>query len=225
MLNGSLTGFICNSSLLQILNLSRNNLSGVLPICQTNFSSLLVFDLPMNNIRGNIPATLSKIRYLETINLNSNQLEGRIPSSFAEFEFLQVLDLGNHQMNGAFPQCLEALPNLQVLVLKSNRFHGVKKKSSKIEHPFPSLRIIDLSYNEFSGPLPAIYLRNFKAMMNGEVNKIARSYMERQYYSDSTSLVIKGVDLVLERILTIFTTIDISSNNFEGKIAEYILEI
>ena len=91
-----------------------------------------------------------------------------------------------------------------------------------IEHPFPSLRIIDLSYNEFSGPLPAIYLTNFKAMMNGEVNKIACSYMERQYYSDSTSLVIKGVDVVLERILTIFTTIDISSNNFEGNIAEYI---
>ncbi|KAL8106717.1 hypothetical protein AgCh_023466 [Apium graveolens] len=58
-------------------------------------------------------------------------------------------------------------------------------------------------------------------MMNGEVNKIKRSYMERQYYSDSTNLVIKGREIQLNRILTVFTTIDLSKNNFEGKISEY----
>ncbi|KAL1834851.1 hypothetical protein ACET3Z_004502 [Daucus carota] len=220
-LNGSLPILMCNSSSLEILNLSHNNLSGVLPICHTNLTRLSVLDLRRNNIQGNIPATLSNFHHLQTINLNGNRLQGSIPSSFAEFDYLAVLDLGNNQINDTFPRCLEALPNLQVLVLKSNKFHGIINQSSKIEQPFPSLRIIDLSYNEFSGPLPQKYFRNFKAMMDGEVNEVNRSYMEQEYYSDSTALVIKGMEIDLERILTVFTTIDVSKNNFDGEIAEY----
>ncbi|XP_074334046.1 receptor-like protein 7 [Apium graveolens] len=220
-LNGSLPDLICNSSSLEVLNLSHNKLSGVLPSCRTRLTLLSVFDLRMNNIQGSLPANLSNFRSLETINLNGNKLEGRVPSSFVEFNSLRVLDLGNNQISDTFPQYLEVLPNLQVLVLKSNKFHGIMNTISKVEHPFHSLRIIDLSCNEFSGPLPVIYFRNFKAMMNGEVNKIKRSYMERQYYSDSTNLVIKGHEIQLNRILTVFTTIDLSKNNFEGKISEY----
>ncbi|WOG87280.1 hypothetical protein DCAR_0206503 [Daucus carota subsp. sativus] len=196
MLNGSLPNLFCKSRSLEILNLSHNNLSGVLPNCSTSMSPLLVFDLRMNNIQGNLPSTL-------------------IPSSFSKFDYLQVLDLGNNQLHDTFPQCLEGLPNLQVLVLKSNKFHGIISKSSEIVHPFPRLRIIDLSCNEFSGPLPALYFKNFKAMMNGDMNKMKLAYMEHNtYYSDSTALVIKGVEIELVRILTIFTTIDASRNHF-----------
>nr|XP_017229290.1 PREDICTED: receptor-like protein 12 [Daucus carota subsp. sativus] len=222
-LNGSLPTLMCNSSSLRVLNLSHNKLSGVLPICHTNLTSLRVLDLRRNKIQGNIPATLSNFRNLETVNLNGNRLEGSIPSSFAGFDSLAVLDLGNNQINDTFPQCLEALPNLQVLVLKSNKFYGLINTSSKIVHPFPSLRIIDLSKNEFSGPLPAKYFRNFKAMMDSDVSKIDRSYMNYgSYYSDSTTLVIKGVDMELVKILTIFTTMDVSRNHFEGEIVESI---
>ncbi|KAL8106716.1 hypothetical protein AgCh_023465 [Apium graveolens] len=222
-LNGSLPDLFCNSSSLEVLKLSHNKLSGVLPSCRTQLTSLLVFDLRMNNIQGSLLENLSNFRSLETINLNRNKLEGRVPSSFVEFYSLRVLDLGNNQISDKFPQYLEVLPNLQVLVLKSNKFHGFINTICKVERPFPSLRIIDMSYNEFSGPLPAIYIRNFKAMMNGDVNKIERSYMGKDnYYSDSTSLVVKGVEFELVRILTVFTTIDMSVNNFEGEIDEYI---
>ncbi|XP_074334044.1 receptor-like protein 7 [Apium graveolens] len=221
ILNGSLPNLICNSSSLEVLNLSHNNLSGILPICQSNLTRLLVFDLRKNNIQGSLPSTLSNFRNLKSLNLHGNKLQGGFPSSFAEFDKLETLDLGSNQINDTFPQCLEALPNLQVLVLKSNKFYGTMNKSSEVEHPFQSLRIIDISYNDFSGPLPVTYFRNFMAMMNGEVNKIKRSYMERQYYSDSTNLVIKGHEIQLNRILTVFTTIDLSKNNFEGKISEY----
>ncbi|KAK1352904.1 Serine/threonine-protein kinase bri1 [Heracleum sosnowskyi] len=227
MLSGSLPTLLCNSISLRILNLSNNTLSGLLPICRTFLTNLLVFDLRRNNFQGNIPATLSNSPYLRTINLNGNKLEGTIPSSFAEFDHLEVLDLGNNQINDTFPWFLEALPNLQVLVLKSNKFHGLINTISKVEHPFPRLRIIDLSINEFYGPLPAIYFKNFKGMMNGNVNKIERSYLGEQFgadssYRDSTILVIKGVEIEFHRILTVLTTIDVSSNNFEGEILEYI---
>ncbi|XP_074332710.1 uncharacterized protein LOC141670661 [Apium graveolens] len=221
-LNGSLLRSICNSSSLEVLNLSHNKLSGVLPSCQTNLARLSVFDLRMNSIHGKIPANLSNFRFLETINLNGNKLGGKVPSSFAEFDYLQVLDLGNNLIKDTFPQCLEALPNLQVLVLKSNKFYGMMNKSSEVEHPFRSLRIIDLSYNDFSGTLPTMYFKSFMAMMNGHLNETKPEYMGDDSYSDSTTLVIKGLEIELIRILTVFTTIDVSKNNFEGEIAEYI---
>ncbi|KAL8094053.1 receptor-like protein 33 [Apium graveolens] len=223
MLKGSLSASICNVSSLDILNLSHNNFTGVLPTCATSLNySLWVFDLRMNNIEGNLPSTLSNFRELRYLNLHGNKLEGTIPLSFAEFHYLEVIDLGSNQLNDTFPQWLEDLQNLQVLILKSNKFHGVVNKTSRTEHPFPSLRIIDLSDNEFLGPLPAKYFRNFKAMMNGEVDKMEVSYMGSPYYGDTVSMVMKGVEIEFVRILTIFTTIDLSRNKFEGEIPEYI---
>ncbi|KAL8106707.1 hypothetical protein AgCh_023456 [Apium graveolens] len=198
---------------IQYLDLQSNKLNGSLPelICNSSY------------LEGSLPANFTNFRSLETINLNGNKLEGRVPSSFLEFDSLRVLDLGNNQISDTFPQFLEVLPNLQVLVLKSNKFHGIIITIFKVERPFHSLRIIDLSYNEFSGPLPSIYFKNFKAMMNGDVDKTERKYMgDDTYYSDSMSLVIKGVETEFVRILTVFTTIDLSGNNFEGEIDEFI---
>ncbi|XP_074352307.1 receptor-like protein 6 [Apium graveolens] len=222
MLNGSLPASICNSSSLNLLNLSHNNLSGVLPICPENIEySLSVLDLRMNSITGNLPSTLSNFRKLRSLNLYGNKLKGTIPLSFAEFPYLEVLDLGSNQIHDTFPQCLESLPSLQVLVLKSNKFHGFINNNSHVDHPFSNLRIIDLSCNEFSGLLPAKYIKNFNAMMNGDVNKIELDYMGDSSYRDSISIVIKRVNMELVRILTVLTTIDLSGNKFEGEIPEY----
>ncbi|WOG94398.1 hypothetical protein DCAR_0313693 [Daucus carota subsp. sativus] len=223
MLNGSLPASICNSSSLDVLNLSHNNLSGVLPTCPSSLDySLSVLDVRVNSIRGSIPSALSNFRKLRSLNLYRNKLEGRIPPSFAELEYLEVLDLGSNQISDTFPQWLEALQNLQVLSLKSNKLHGSINNVSKVEHPFPSLRIIDLSNNEFSGPLPAKYIKNFKGMMNREVNTLEKRYMGDSYYSDTVTMVIKGVPTEFVRILTAFTTIDLSENNFEGEMPEFI---
>ncbi|XP_074334045.1 receptor-like protein 42 [Apium graveolens] len=203
-LNGSLPDLICNSSSLEILNLSHNKLSGVLPSCGTQLTLLSVFDLRMNNIQGSLPSTLSNFRNLKSLNLHGNKLQGGFPSSFSEFDKLETLDLGSNQINDTFPQCLEALPNLQVLVPKSNKFYGTMNKTSEVEQPFPSLRIIDLSYNDFSGPLPVIYFRNFKAMMNGDISQSFSQSSHRPHTTfyckfDSESL-------------------DLSSNQLEGEI-------
>uniref|UniRef100_A0A3Q7J4T6 Uncharacterized protein n=1 Tax=Solanum lycopersicum TaxID=4081 RepID=A0A3Q7J4T6_SOLLC len=44
-------------------------------------------------------------------------------------------------------------------------------------------------------------------------------------YKDSVSLVIKGQDIELERISTIMTTIDLSSNHFEGVIPKTLKDL
>ncbi|MCD7468355.1 hypothetical protein HAX54_006432 [Datura stramonium] len=95
---------------------------------------------------------------------------------------------------------------------------------------FSSLRIL-ISHNEFSGSLPASF-RNFKAMIKSDgTNKGYIGYMStflngpyQGMYEDSVSLVIKGNNIELERISTIMTTIDLSSNHFEGVIPKAITD-
>ncbi|KAK9005250.1 hypothetical protein V6N11_042693 [Hibiscus sabdariffa] len=228
--NNSLSGKIsdvCNAKSLEILDLSRNKLSGAIPQCIGSFSrSLTSLNLKMNKLHGTIPPTFAKGCALENLNLNSNHLEGPLTRSITNCKHLQVVDLGNNKINGTFPHWIHALPELQVLVLRSNKFQG-PIHSPKSPRPLPKLRIVDLSHNNFFGPLPTSYIQNFKGMMNIVDDGKAATYMgERSYsYDYSVSMAFKGLEVELVKILTIFTSLDLSSNNFEGEIPRVIGEL
>jgi hypothetical protein len=69
-----MSSLVCNLSSLEVLNLSYNNLSGMLHPCLGNFSSLLlVLRLRSNNFHGPIPKTWAKGSSLEMIDLSENQ--------------------------------------------------------------------------------------------------------------------------------------------------------
>ncbi|XP_028095703.1 receptor-like protein 43 [Camellia sinensis] len=195
---------ICNSSSLKILDLSHNNMSGVIPQCLGN-STLSVLDLRVNGFHGTIPTFAN----------------GELPRSLANCRHMEILDLGNNKLNDTFPYWLDSLPKLQVLILKSNRFHGPINSSRTID-PFCMLRIIDISHNEFTGFLPARYLQNFKAMRNVDGNTMTLKYMGQNYCRDSVKIVIKGLNIELLNILYFFTAIDFSDNKFKGAIPNVI---
>ncbi|KAL7163590.1 hypothetical protein ACSBR2_039661 [Camellia fascicularis] len=224
--NGQLQEFPNNS--LRLLDLSINELSGPIPpLVATYFLSHIInsqrslrrFAI-MNNFHGNIPTSFAEGNKLRTIDLNGNQLEGKVPRSLATYRHLEVLDFGNNNINDTFPYWLETLLELQSLVFQSNKVHG-PIGSSKTQLPFPKLRILDLSHNEFSGFLPTTYFKHFKAMRI--INEsVGLRYMGESYYHDSVTIMIKGLEIELPRILTIFTTIDLSHNKFSGKIPNVI---
>ncbi|OMO49796.1 hypothetical protein COLO4_38378 [Corchorus olitorius] len=224
--NNNLTGEIscvCNMKFVGILDLSHNNFSGIIPQCVGNFSqSLWVLNLKMNKFHGIIPSTFAKGCGLRNLNLNSNQLEGPLTPSISNCKDLEVLDLGNNMINDTFPHWIEALPELQVLVLHSNHFQG-SVVASKNPQSLSKLQIIDLSNNFFSGPLPTSYMQNLRAMMNLDKGKVA-AYINGGY-DFSIALVVKGLEVELVKILTIFTSIDLSMNNFQGEIPEMIGEL
>ena len=85
-----------------------------------------------------------------------------------------------------------------------------------------SLRIIDLAYNDFEGDLPEMYLRSLKATMNVDEGNTTRKYMGDSYYQDSVMVTIKGMEIEFVKILITFTTIDLSSNKFQGEIPKSI---
>ena len=221
-LSGEISPLICKVSSMVILDLSHNNLSGMLPHCLGNFSEdLSVLNLRRNQFHGIIPQTFLNGNSIRTLDFNSNQLEGLVPRSLIICKELEVLDLGNNKINGTFPHWLGALSKLQVLVLRSNRFHG-HIGFSKIISPFMSLRIIDLAHNDFEGDLLEMYFKSLKAIMNIDEGNISREYIGEYYYQDSMMVTIKGLDLEFVKILNTFTTIDLSSNKFQGEIPECI---
>ncbi|XP_059449480.1 receptor like protein 22-like [Corylus avellana] len=221
---------ICNQSSLEVLDLSYNNLSDMLPPCLGNFSSpLLVLQLRSNNFHGTIPKTWSKESGLKMIDLTENQLQGQVPRSMANCTMLEYLNVGNNQINDLFPFWLGTLSRLKVLVLRSNAFHGAIT-SPQTNYTFFELHIIDLSQNSFSRNLPAKYFLHWNAMKVVGANQLI--YMVLHITSkdgpfDGTVLCTvtvtnKGINLKYDKTQYVFTVIDFSSNKFEGEIPEFL---
>ncbi|CAI9261447.1 unnamed protein product [Lactuca saligna] len=231
-LSGKIPPSICDLHSLQLLDLSFNNISGSIPPCLEKLnSSLLVLNLRGNKLQGTIPNAFSNGSKLLMINLSENQLEGKIPRSLENCASLQILDLGNNRMEDMFPFWLGALSDLQVLILRFNKFHGALKIPSKTKFTFSKLRIIDLSFNSFSGDLPHQYFKDWSAMketeenaayMQANVNIFGEKYFWLGNYSYSMNMTNKGVKTEYEKILNIFIAVDLSSNKFQGEIPEAI---
>ena len=133
---------------------------------------------------------------------------------------LEVLNLGNNKLNDTFPFWLESLPKLRILVLRANRFHG-PIWDPHVNFGLSKLHVIDLSHNNFSGKLPSKFFQNWSAISRVTgYDKSQSKYMgdTSNYYTDSLTIVNKGVELELIKILTIFTAIDLSNNRFYGEI-------
>ncbi|XP_031405815.1 receptor-like protein 43 [Punica granatum] len=202
--SGDIPHQLCNATHLETVELSNNSLTGTIPHCFINITaSLSVLNLPANKFVGQIPNIFFAGNNLRMIHISQNRLGGMLPESLAHCENLEILDLSENELEGRFPYWLETLP---------------------------SLRIFYLSNNSFLGPMPVKYITNLIAMKN--VGKSSSRYMcvgnhigAYQYYQDSSSMVMKGMEMELMKILTVFTTMNFSRNFFEGEITEAIGEL
>ncbi|CBI20012.3 unnamed protein product, partial [Vitis vinifera] len=224
---GEIPASICSAGRLEVLDLSNNSFNGTIPRCIGNFSAYLsILNLGKNGFQGTLPQTFANT--LNTLVFNGNQLEGTVPRSLSDCNALEVLDIGNNWINDTFPFWLENLPQLRVLILRSNKFHG-KIGNPQTRNAFPMLHVIDLSSNDFTGDLASEYFYHWKAMMKVDNGKSGVRYLGKSgyYYSYSSSvkLAMKGFEFELQRILDIFTAIDLSNNEFEGKIPDSIGEL
>ncbi|KAM3754645.1 hypothetical protein ACB098_03G181800 [Castanea mollissima] len=217
---GSIPPMICKVRALGILDVSNNQLIGQIPQCLLNSNNSFVLSMRNNHFQGNLPETFINGCNLRTLDLSHNQIEGKIPRSLVKCQMLEVLNLGNNKLNDAFPFWLESLPELQILVLRANGFHGPIWDPC-INFGFSKLHVIDLSHNNFSGKLPSEYFQNWSAISKVTSNdKVQYMGDVSSYYKDSMTIVNKGVELELVKILTIFTAIDLSDNRFYGEIPD-----
>ncbi|XP_047261990.1 receptor-like protein Cf-9 homolog, partial [Capsicum annuum] len=208
-LSGQLPPSICNLTLLKVPDLGRNNLMGAIPQCFGNMSSHLeVLDMQHNNLSSTLPTTFSIGSALGSFNLHGNELEGKIPRSLENCKLLEVVDFGDNLLNDTFPMWL-------------NKLHGPIRTLGS-ENMYPELRLLDLSFNAFTGNLPTSLFQHLRAMRKIDPSKKAPSDERYGYYENSIAVVTKGLEHEVVRILFLYTTIDFSNNKFEGHIPSII---
>ncbi|PRQ57396.1 putative leucine-rich repeat-containing, plant-type, leucine-rich repeat domain, L [Rosa chinensis] len=230
-LTGELSPLMCNLSTLQYLDLSSNKLSGTILPCLGNFSNdLQALNLRSNSLHGILPQTYSNTSNLKMLDVSYNQLLGKIPRSLANCVKLESLVLSVNKFSDVFPFWLGSLPQLKLLAMHHNEFYGVIENTKENLH-FSELRILDLSCNKFRGEFPSEYIFSGNAMrgivLSQPTYMEASSYLNighAQLFSYQFEVTIsnKGVERYYENIQEDLGVIDISSNNFHGKIPEFI---
>ncbi|PKI50982.1 hypothetical protein CRG98_028609 [Punica granatum] len=227
-LSGVIPSLLCSRRFIQVLNLAKNNFTGVIPECFGNLTKTLsILSLHNNNLHSGIPRLPDKNCSLRMLDLNNNQLEGPLPRSLASCAALEFLNFGDNAIEDTFPSWLGAITTLMVLILRSNRFHGAMVEPTD-NCEFPALQIIDLSRNNFKGRLPAKYFQCWKSMRvsNVEEGEYIGEYMDSPtalgYVPDTydyyMTIMNKGMEMEYAKILDYFQVIDFSSNNFSGEI-------
>jgi hypothetical protein len=199
-----------------------------------NANGMLSLNLRGNQLHGKFPNSFSEGCSFEALDLSGNWIEGQLPRSLAACKNLQILDVGNNLISDSFPCWMSSLHRLEVLVLKSNKLFGHvaqtlgKEKTSTCA--FPSVRIVDLSSNNFSGPLPQDWwFKKLKSMILRDSN--ASLVMDHGLpqtgtsYRYTTAITYKGHDTTFAKILGTLVFIDVSNNAFIGAIPKAIGEL
>ncbi|XP_076944030.1 uncharacterized protein LOC143614492 [Bidens hawaiensis] len=167
---------------LRVLILSHNNLVGEIPDL-SNESKLIHLDISKNNLTGMLPGSIPvTLRYMS---LSSNALWG--PVQYMTSSNLIYLDLSMNKFSGPIPGILFT-SSVTSLFLQRNNFSGLLTSFSRsrssaygpgttvdLSHNFLSGEIPDflstvetlfLNNNHFSGEVPAAYVSNvFAGMM------------------------------------------------------------
>ncbi|KAI3705154.1 hypothetical protein L1987_75387 [Smallanthus sonchifolius] len=158
---------------LKFLNLSSNEIKGMLPNMTSVFEGYPGMDLSYNQLEGTIPALPSKLAALNLsgnrfsgtlsflcqidisltlLDLSNNLLSGSLPDCWQKFQKkLVVLNLSNNSLSGEIPSSLGFLSQLQALYLRRNAFVGEVPMSMS---SCTKLRFVDLGENKLSGNIP-----------------------------------------------------------------------
>ncbi|CAA0824270.1 disease resistance family protein / LRR family protein [Striga hermonthica] len=158
------------------LNLSHNQLDGMILSISDRVHDYYVFDLSSNKFSGPLPRILtsslpelnlfnnsfsgdlsefvcntSTNNGLGILNLGENQLSGDIPDCFLRWQSLQVLDLGNNKLSGRVPNSIGFLKRLVSLNLHGNNFSG--HIPSSLQNCTELIKI-DFGGNNLGGDIP-----------------------------------------------------------------------
>ncbi|KAI5315350.1 PREDICTED: probably inactive leucine-rich [Prunus dulcis] len=103
-LKGSFPRGVANCTSLTGLDLSSNQLNGLLP---TNIDQIITFitslDLSSNSFTGQIPMKLSNCSYLNVLKLDNNKFSGSIPPELGQLSRIKTFSVANNQLSGPVP--------------------------------------------------------------------------------------------------------------------------
>ncbi|KAF0933736.1 hypothetical protein E2562_019212 [Oryza meyeriana var. granulata] len=141
------------------LNISVNQISGMLPPSLKFMRSALAIYLGSNNLTGSVPLLPEKLLVLD---LSRNSLSGPFPQEFGAPELVE-LDVSSNKISGIVPTTLCQFPNLLHLDLSNNNLTGRLPKCRNISSDGLGLTTLILYRNNFSGEFPE-FLKHCRSM-------------------------------------------------------------
>ena len=125
MENAKFSGTISRGNLhkaVALMVLSKNRLSGLLPIQFSKYPSLKIMHLESNNISGTIPNAFGSLTSLRQIFLGNCSVSGSLPSTLGKSSKLLMLDLNTNKLSGSSSPEFSSWQRLILISLYGNSF-------------------------------------------------------------------------------------------------------
>uniref|UniRef100_A0A2K2AAX3 non-specific serine/threonine protein kinase n=1 Tax=Populus trichocarpa TaxID=3694 RepID=A0A2K2AAX3_POPTR len=224
-LEGSMSPFLSNLSLLTKLSLQGNNFRGEIPTTLGALSQLEYLNMKENKLSGAFPASLHGCQSLKFLDLSVNNLSGVIPEELGWMKKLSFLALSVNNLTGVIPAFLSNLTELTQLERAVNYFTGQIPVELGV---LSRLETLFLHLNFLEGTIPAS-LSNCTALreislienlLSGEIpsemgNKLQN--LQKLYFLNNN---ISGRIPVTFSNLSQITLLDLSVNYLEGEVPE-----
>ncbi|XP_054820659.1 receptor-like protein 7 [Prosopis cineraria] len=244
---------ITESSTLRMLNLAGNNLKGHILDAFSTSCSIQFLDLNENFIGGTIPESLANCQKLQVLNLGNNQFTDRFPCFLGKIPTLRVMVLRSNRFYGSLecPDSTKKWEALQIVDLASNNLSGTLPVA--LLQSWKALVMLDdeegngsefghLYFNIFDDDDLVDFMITLATVNKGLALKLSKliaseppfviSHLFSEVkandfghlsYLDSVTIVNKGRQMKFTKILIAFTSLDFSSNHFEGPIPEELM--
>ncbi|XP_004296177.1 PREDICTED: tyrosine-sulfated glycopeptide receptor 1-like [Fragaria vesca subsp. vesca] len=196
-----------------------------------NLTHLTHLNLSHNSLYGSLDQStgfFSSLNHLEILDLSYNLLSGELPSSLPS-QNIRKLDLSSNHLHGAIPTSFfQKALNLTSFNVSNNTFSG-SIPSSICLHSSPLIRLLDFSFNEFSGKISqglgeCSKLHVFRAGHN-DLSGLLSEDIYNATTVEEISLPHNSLDGAIgERIanLTNLSILDLNSNVLTGVLPESI---
>ncbi|CAM0953442.1 unnamed protein product [Alopecurus aequalis] len=210
------------------LDLSSNRFNGSVPQLPQSIS---VLDLSRNSLSGPLPLNVRTPILVDTLFLFDNSFTGTIPASLCLMTSLTLLDIGNNMITGQFPRCSETVASSSGMVPSntpsldsdstsemplSMSIETLRLDNNSLSDEFPlllqncpELTFLDLGQNKFFGSIPAW---------------IAQKLPELKYMSLRSNMFSGYIPTQL-RGLRHMQYLDLAHNNFSGTIPLSLLNM
>ncbi|XP_070663235.1 putative receptor-like protein kinase At3g47110 [Malus domestica] len=151
-LEGTIPSTLSQCTNLVNLTLGGNNFTGVIsPELIRLSSSYVHLDLSRNHLTGFLPMEVGQLINLEHFDVSGNLLSGEIPPSLGSCKTIQHLYLQENFFQGTIPSDLSSLGGIETLSLVCN---NLSRTIPKFLENFTFLQSLNLSYNNLEGAVP-----------------------------------------------------------------------
>ncbi|XVF09979.1 hypothetical protein REPUB_Repub07fG0144600 [Reevesia pubescens] len=222
---------------LQLLDLSENFLSGIVPNCFQQWPDLQVLNLANNNFSGRIPSSIGSPVSLAMFNLHNNSLSGELPSSLNNCTGLKFMDLSDNRLSGEIPTWIgQSLTSLQNYVYGDPQFGDIgpyidkallvwKGREFEYTKNLGLLIVIDLSSNALSGEIPGkvaslsglVALNLSRNILTGVIPEKIGQLRQLEALDLSRNRLSGEIPTSMAE-MTFLSHLDLSYNNLSGKI-------